>query len=439
MKSITHYLVGISLLTAGVAAIYGCGGGGSGGGTSGSATATIMLSNQAAASSNLVARSGNGGGPVSLDEIESLTVSVTEVSLFRKSDDDDDDDDDVETVRVLDFEFDPTCITVEEGETVRWVWETDTLHTITSGSPGEVDQGSLFDQSASGMGAVVELIFADKGYYSYFSNTDADIAEGMAGNVKVIKDDDDDDDDDERHGGGGGGDDEDEGELITVFEGQFPVDLVDPSALSEVLTVAGIPAGEYRKIVLQIENPRLVLKEDPTTVIADVKLTANGRLFIKDKFEVGEEGEVIINVQIVGLHLVKAGHSGKYVLTPKVRAEVDVQDANIQFHGTIVEPPVSARGEDDAEIVWVQRDSDSELVQVFADDGTLIETDDDSNGVEPGTADPADPTVPLEFADLAVEQGVEVTGLLTFGGQVLADIIVVDDDDFETEVSPPAV
>ena len=57
------------------------------------------------------------------------------------------------TVSMRNIAFDPDEITIEVGQTVRW--ENDELllvmHTVTSGDPGDVDAGDLFE----GQGAFV--------------------------------------------------------------------------------------------------------------------------------------------------------------------------------------------------------------------------------------------------------------------------------------------
>lgn len=418
-------MVTIYLLT-GVLTLTGCGGGGSGSGggsSSGTASATILLSAQGSTTRSVVSSSlrGAGGGPVAIEDIESLFVTVTEVTLQRCGGDDDDDDDDgsnLETVLVEDFEFDPTSVTIEEGGTVRWVWTTNTLHTITSGLIGDMDAGSEFDESADDAGAVVEIIFEDAGEYPYFSETETDISEAMTGIVNVV------DDDGEDDGDGDGGHE-------TVFEGAVDVNILDLTQLSEVLSTVEIPAGDYCRIIIRITNPRLVLAADSGTVITNVHLTANGRLFIKDHFELEDGDEVLIIVNFGSIHLVEAGASGKYVLTPQLRADVDVQEAAVEIEGTIESI------QEEGSIVTVRTEGD-ELYEVFADSETVIHTDDDSDDLS-GLRGEDSSDVLLAFADLEVGQVVEVEGLLTVGGQIVADDIDVDDnsiDTIEPEVDP---
>lgn len=429
MKSCFRYLsmavaAGLPLVLASCGGGGGGGGGGTGGSPSGSGTATIQFANSAARSAlaGVVTRApgGNGGGPVNISEIESLTVTVTRIEL-QKCEDGEDDDDSPKIVHVKDHEFDPASITIERGDTVRWVWDTDTEHTVTSGAAGDPDAGSLFDASSSGTGSAVELTFADEGSFPYFSNTETDIDAGMAGVVNVEPEDEEDravaprKHDDENDGE----DDGDEGERLVVFEGATDVDLLDPIALSEALTTAEVPAGKYCGIRLNIENPRLVLKSDPETVITNVHLTANGRLFIKEEFEIQENMDVLILVDFGGMHLVKAGNSGKYVLTPQLKVDISVIDAHTTFTGEIV--AVDA----DAQIIQVQ--TDTETIDVAVGPGTVISSDDDADDA----ADAGTPIL-LGFSDFEVGQTVSVDGLLTVAGPVNAGTIEIADEDVVT-------
>ncbi len=428
----------VTFLLMGAAGLTGCGGGG--GSSSPSARATFVLANDAAIAGGGVVgvRDSSGGqGHVPVEDILSLTVSISEITLQRCGGEDTEHGaDEEENVYVNDFSFDPTCLTIEEGGTVIWNWETDTEHTITSGSPGDDDAGVLFDEVGSGTGTAVKLIFEEAGIYPYFSDTDADVAAGMAGTIKVVADDDEDEEGDDDHHGGGDGENEhdrrsgDHGEghdeggaLITVFEGSFDVNLLDLTLLSEVLTSAEIPAGRYCRIILEISDPRLVLASDPDTVITDVHLTANGRLFIKDRFEIGEGEDIIIVLNFGGVHLVQRGDGG-YVLTPKVRADVNVDEQETAIAGEVV----SVNPE--THIVEVEG-ADLTIYEVLVTEDTVIKTDNDSNdSSEFRQGD--DDYLYLKLEDLQPGMHVEVEGTLSEGGQILADVIVVADEDFDS-------
>ncbi len=425
----------------GALGLAGCGGGGGSAGAS--ARATIVLANDSVGAGLSALRGISNSGSVPLADIQSLMVTITAVTLQQCGESDDEHGaDEQEDVQMSDFAFDPTCLTIEQGGTVRWEWDTETAHTITSGLPGDVDAGALFNESGAGIDHVVELVFADLGVYPYFSNPDQDVEAGMAGTVKVVADDDEDEPGDDDHTGGddgsdgdggdgevrnGDGEGEEDGALVTVYEDAFDVDLLDLTSLSQVLTSAGIPAGRYCRIILEIEDPRLVLVADPATVITDIHLTANGRLFIKDRFEVEAGDEVIIVINFGGIHLVPRGNGG-YVLTPKVHAEVNAGELEIELEGEITSINL------DTQIIEVVG-GEGGVFEVVLSGETIIKTDDDSDDeFDVRTEDGGD--MLLTSADLQVGQHVEVEGTLSEGGQVLAHEIEIEDEDF---VTPPTV
>ena len=123
---------------------------------------------------------------------------------------------------------------------------------------------------------------------------------------------------------------------IVVFSGEMDVDILDLMDVSAVLSCVEVPAGMYTKIRLSIENPRLILSSDPDTVITDIHLTANGRLFISEEFELPEDESYLLILYFESIHLVEEGN-GSYVLTPQLRAEIDIEPAEATACGTIVD------------------------------------------------------------------------------------------------------
>lgn len=120
---------------------------------------------------------------------------------------------------------------------------------------------------------------------------------------------------------------------VVVFSGEKQIDLRDLSGVSEILSEASIEPGTYTKIRLSIKDPILTQTSDPETEITDIQLTANGRLFISETFEVGEGGSLIL-LDFQGLHLVQTGN-GKLVWTPQLRADISVESAGVSTTGTV--------------------------------------------------------------------------------------------------------
>jgi len=124
---------------------------------------------------------------------------------------------------------------------------------------------------------------------------------------------------------------------IVVFSGAVDVDLADLTDISAILSCVDVPAGVYTKIRFSVANPRLILSSDPDTVITDVHLTANGRLFISEEFELPEGESCLLILHLMSIHLVEEGNGG-YVLTPQLRAEIEIEPTEAMVVcGTIVD------------------------------------------------------------------------------------------------------
>lgn len=207
------------------------------------------------------------------------------------------------------------------------------------------------------------------------------------------------------------GDDDDEEEeeteekqQVEVFSGELDVDLVDLTALSEVLSSQEIDAGSYTRIVLDIANPRLILAEDPETVITDVQLTANGRLFVNQSFTLPANQSSLIVLDFGGLHLVETG-AGKFVLTPQLQATVGVQSADAQAAGVVAELDTEA----------------DTFVLDLGEDGAVDIVYTDAQIFLPGDTDTPTGTE----ADLLDGISVEVQGTLFVDGSINATVIVI--------------
>lgn len=190
---------------------------------------------------------------------------------------------------------------------------------------------------------------------------------------------------------------------IVVFEGEKTVNLRDLSGISEVISTAELPAGYYVKIWLSIKDPQLILTDDPDTVLTNVQLTANGRLFACAGFELLEGDNSLVMLDFESFHLVQAGNSGKYVLTPHLRVTVQVQDAAVFVTGAIVAVDPQA----------------SILTLDVANSDAAVDVDFSSAAVILADATPGTP------ADLVVGANVQVTGTLSVSGLISADTVTL--------------
>ncbi len=112
-------------------------------------------------------------------------------------------------------------------------------------------------------------------------------------------------------------------EQVEVFSGEMPVNVLDLTGVSQLISLEEVPAGHYTKIRLEIKDPELVLKAEPETVYTNIHLTANDRLFINVKFDLEDGAERVLVLDFGGIHLVQLG-SGDYNLTPQLRANLEV-------------------------------------------------------------------------------------------------------------------
>jgi plastocyanin len=391
--------------------LSGCGGGGGGGGATSRATVVFSGEGTLTRASDITITDLRGTTlPSDVDEadIESLTLTITEIEFKYDGPVESDGGDEENTVTVSADAFDPASITIEVGQTVRWVWDADGLHTVTSGAVGDEDAGSLFDMAADSAEDVIELLFTEVGVFPYFSDTDADIENGMSGVVEVVESIEEEmppRGEDEEEG------DDDGSSFITVFAGSIDVNILDLTLfdLNEIITNVVLPAGQYKGARLHIENPRLVLRSDPDTVIVDVHLTANGRLFIKHDFFLPGGEEAVVKIQFGDIHLVITG-SGKFVLTPHLRIVTNDGPVEAEFKGEII-----GIAEDKTSITVEHKFSFSSWV-VLIDKGTSIfeEVDDMES--------------PLTVDELDIGQCVEIEGILNEDNTVTAHEIEVEID-----------
>jgi plastocyanin len=82
-------------------------------------------------------------------------------------------------VLVKGFRFQPKTMTVAAGTEVTWRQEDNTIHTLTSGVPG--NKTGTFDRRSFGQGDEFSFTFSEPGTFRYF----CDIHESMRGLVTV--------------------------------------------------------------------------------------------------------------------------------------------------------------------------------------------------------------------------------------------------------------
>lgn len=321
-------------------------------------------------------------GPIDVETIESLEVTITKIVLDHSGE-----GGECTSVAVVDVSedgFEPTTVTVDVGGAVQWIWTADVEHSVTSGVSGDGSAGADFDETRSVTGEMFEHVFAEVGFFPYFSRND----ESAVGAVEVVEAS---AECTEAKGVGVG--------QIVVFEGEERIDLMQLTELSTVLASVEIPSGTYTKIRLHIQDPEMVLTDETVFVSEDFQLTANGRLFISKTFELPDGQTSLLTLDFGGIHVVESGNSGKVVLTPQLRADITIEARDVTITGQITVV--------DGTLITVL----SSLLEFLVDVSTATVSDSD------GTA--------LTTADLVVGQFVQVTALLQPEGPVVADSVLI--------------
>lgn len=185
---------------------------------------------------------------------------------------------------------------------------------------------------------------------------------------------------------------------VVVFEGSTDVNLLDLQGVSEIISEAEVPPGTYTKIRLNIDNPRLVLLAEPEVELTDIQLTANGRLFVSQSFEVPEGQTSLIILDFGGVKLVQQGNGG-FTLTPQLQVSLTVTDADVTVNGSIVSVDV-----------------ENQSMELAVGDGTVQVDLSQAAIYLPEDTDSPTGTI----ASLSVGLNVEVEGLLNVDGSVTA-------------------
>ncbi len=109
------------------------------------------------------------------DCTESCVIDITNIQLINSA---------LHIVEVLDFEYSPKDITVNEGDTVRFIWIGAIPHTVTSDVTAGPD---AFNSGLLGQGAVFDLVFEEPGTHPYYCIPHGSPGGiGMAGTITVV-------------------------------------------------------------------------------------------------------------------------------------------------------------------------------------------------------------------------------------------------------------
>lgn len=197
---------------------------------------------------------------------------------------------------------------------------------------------------------------------------------------------------------------EGEEDAAILFDGSMDVDLLDLTGISQVISNAVVEPGTYTKIRLNIENPRMRLSATPDVEITDIHLTANGRLFVSQSFEVPEGQTSLIVLDFGGLHLVQQGNGG-YTLTPQLTVDLSVQNADVVIEGDVVTNDTAAA------TLTINLEGTAVVINYVDADIFLVTDTDTATGVA---------------ESVVVGGSVRVTGILQADGSIVADAIYIE-------------
>jgi len=220
-------------------------------------------------------------------------------------------------------------------------------------------------------------------------------------------------------------------QTFALLSAPIDVDLfhLDTTGLSQVLADAALPAGYYTALHILFENPRLVLKTDPDTVVLDLSITAQGELTLDSVFQL-PEGDSILLLDIGGLHF-SFDSNGSLVLVINLSAEVvDDHDTEVEVCGTIDAVHPDLENFEMTSYGELDKNNNHEPVNLVVNYG-------DAEIYLPGDGDT--PTGTPE--DLTAGLKVKVEGTMTPEGAVQATKIEIKDaeDDNENEVEAEGV
>lgn len=161
-------------------------------------------------------------------------------------------------------------------------------------------------------------------------------------------------------------------EQVEVFSGEERVEILDLTGVSQLISLEEVPAGHYTKIRLEIKDPELVLRADRETVLTNIHLTANDRLFITVNFMLEDKENRILVLDFGGIHLVPPGQeAGHYVLTPQLRASLEV----LYFENTFAQGVIESIDYDTNTLVLLVEGG--EITVTYTEDAEIFLTNDD--------------------------------------------------------------
>lgn len=127
-----------------------------------------------------------------------------------------------------------------------------------------------------------------------------------------------------------GADDDSTGPGDIILSTPVRMDFLELDSTAQILAAAGIDAGSYSKIRLEVSNPEFVRNDDSVFSGDDIKLVANGHVDINtqgDLFIVGNEVTVIsLDLDVDNSIQINQTGNGRYILRPQIFVDNTMED-----------------------------------------------------------------------------------------------------------------
>ncbi|MFP6582263.1 MAG: DUF4382 domain-containing protein [Candidatus Hydrogenedentota bacterium] len=188
------------------------------------------------------------------------------------------------------------------------------------------------------------------------------------------------------------------------------VDLMDLNGMTRIIDTLDIHGGKYTKMAIYYDHACIAVDgADPTD---EVHITANGRMFVSQNFTLDAGGEtlILIDFNVGDIHVTVNPSSDplRYVLTPQLRAIVNLTSALVEDEGEITD--LSQEGDPK----WIQLDGARDVYPT--EDASYIIVIDEFG---------ATMSLDGEFMGLNEGQFVRVEGICEIDGSITADYIEV--------------
>jgi hypothetical protein len=81
----------------------------------------------------------------------------------------------------------------------------------------------------------------------------------------------------------------------------------------------------------------MTLVGDEENELDNIRVTANGRLFVSQNFTLAEGGATLILIDFGGVHLSYQPGPDRYTLTPQLRVVIELGSAEVEIDGIITD------------------------------------------------------------------------------------------------------